>query len=216
MIRKTQDRRHTGPAQLSPAPVLHVIDDDRVVRRAMESMLRSAGHDVRSFSDGPEALVAFASAPPDVVLLDVMMPGMDGLDVLQRMVASDPEVSVVMLTALDGIDTLVAAMRCGAHDYLVKPVEKHRLLSTVRRAIEWTRLRCRVRDLEDRIEGLAASVIAPNAVELRTRSVVDLQTLEREAIENALRHTGGNVSEAARRLGIGRTTLYRKMTAFDL
>lgn len=212
----------TAIPQQAPEPVarIFVIDDDPVVRRLMASMLRSSYQEVREFACARDALRALQVEPADAVVVDVILPDMDGLQFLDRL--SGEDLSVVVVSALQGVDTVVEAIRRGAADFLAKPVRRDRLLASVRRAVEWTRLKRRVAALETRLRSVAirgsgpAPTPVPAPSEPRTSSFPDLQTLEQRAIERALRYTNGNVSEAARRLGIGRTTLYRKMATYGL
>ncbi len=210
-----------------PRSSVFVVDDDGMVRRLLVSILESGGHGVRAFSGGAEALRALEHGPPDALVLDVMMPGVNGNDVLARLPKVAPDVSVVVVSAVVGVDAIAEAIRLGASEYLTKPVRRERLLGAVRQAVEWTRLKRRISDLESKlcqveeaatraVSARAATPRDPYTGERKSPSLLDLQTLERQAIRRALEYTGGNVSEAARRLGIGRTTLYRKMAAFGL
>jgi len=207
-----------------PLARVFVVDDDAIIRRLIVSMLESVGHEVRAFSRAGDLLAALDEEAADAVVVDVMMPDMDGLELLGYLRDREQELSVVVVSAVKGVDTIVEAIRLGASDFLAKPVRRERLLGAVRQAVEWTRLKRRVDDLETRLRRMGrheprprlAPTPIPHPPERRSPSIPDLQTLEQQAIERALRHTGGNVSEAARRLGIGRTTLYRKMAAYGL
>src|SRR6266403_3092861 len=85
-------------------------------------------------ASGEEALAAFADLRPDVVLLDVLMPGLDGLEVLERLKAEDPRTPVIMLTATKTVKTAVTAMKLGAFDYVSKPFDVDELLIIIERA----------------------------------------------------------------------------------
>jgi two-component system OmpR family response regulator len=114
-----------------------VVDDEPAVRRALERALALERHDVVMAGDGEEALDALVRSPPDAVILDVMMPRLDGLEVCRRMRAAGDKTPILMLTARDAIDDRVQGLDVGADDYLVKPFalsELHaRLRSLVRR-----------------------------------------------------------------------------------
>jgi CheY-like chemotaxis protein/anti-sigma regulatory factor (Ser/Thr protein kinase) len=113
-----------------------VVDDDRVTRHVLRGVLRSAGHTVASAADGVSALRQLEKAPPDLVLLDVWMPRMGGLDVLARLRERGlARPRVVVLTSDDAPETLLRAVREQAHLYLKKPVEPEELLSVVRSAL---------------------------------------------------------------------------------
>ena len=203
-----------------------VVDDDGMVRRLLVAILEGGGHEVDSYSAGADALAALEADPPDALILDVMMPGVDGNQVLARLATVAPDVSAVVVSAHSGVDTVSNAIRLGASEFLAKPVRRERLLGAVRQAVEWTRLKRRIADLEAKLTAVEVATSRartprptpndPYAGERKSPSLLDLQTLEQQAIQRALEYTGGNVSEAARRLGIGRTTLYRKMAAYGL
>jgi adenylate cyclase len=108
----------------APGSIL-VVDDDRVNRTILARTLQAAGHDVRTADDGRDALVELRASAPDVVLLDVVMPELDGMAVLEEMKA-DPElrdVPVIMISALDDFESVVRCIELGAEDYLPKPFD---------------------------------------------------------------------------------------------
>ena len=109
-----------------------VVDDEPAVREAVERALRLEGHDVALAADGREALDALDQWPPDAVVLDVLMPRVDGLEACRRMRRSGDRTPVLMLTARDAIRDRVAGLDAGADDYLVKPFALEELLARVR------------------------------------------------------------------------------------
>jgi two-component system response regulator MprA len=98
-----------------------VVDDEPAVRRALERALHLEQHEVTLASDGEEALDLLATQPADAVILDVMMPRLDGLEVCRRLRKAGDRTPVLMLTARDAIDDRVEGLDVGADDYLVKP-----------------------------------------------------------------------------------------------
>src|SRR5205807_4641403 len=118
-----------------PRPVILVVDDDPGVRESFRLILEDH-YDVLDVPDGPRALDVVRSAHVDLVLLDIRLPGMDGIEVLERIKALDESVEVILVTAVKTVRTAVAAMKLGAFDYLTKPFEEDELLSLVRRALE--------------------------------------------------------------------------------
>jgi len=122
---------------------LLVVDDDAVVREALVEALAEAGYDVRAADDGARAIALLAERAPDVVLSDVRMPGMDGLALLALLRERAPDVPVLLMTAFDDMPTVVAAMREGATDFLVKPLDLHDLRTRVARVIDDRRARAR-------------------------------------------------------------------------
>src|SRR5438094_8160193 len=109
-----------------------VADDDRAVREALERALQLAGYDVELASDGDAALAAIAKRTPDAVVLDVMMPGYDGLDVTRRLRREGNRVPVLLLTARDAVGDRVDGLDAGADDYLAKPFALEELLARLR------------------------------------------------------------------------------------
>src|SRR6058998_1950425 len=115
-----------------------VADDDRAVREALERALQLAGYDVELASDGDAALAAIAERTPDAVVLDVMMPGYDGLDVTRRLRREGNRVPVLLLTARDAVGDRVAGLDAGADDYLPKPFALEELLARLRALLRRT------------------------------------------------------------------------------
>jgi two-component system response regulator MprA len=109
-----------------------VVDDEPAVREAVERALRLDGHDVLLAADGGEALDRLDERPPDAVVLDVLMPRVDGLELCRRMRMRGDRTPVLMLTARDAISDRVAGLDAGADDYLVKPFALDELLARVR------------------------------------------------------------------------------------
>jgi two-component system chemotaxis response regulator CheY len=111
------------------------VDDAAFVRRWCAAVLSKAGHEVVEAEDGDAAVALFREHEPDLVLLDVLMPGKDGLAVLKEMRAHDPDARIVMLTTQGQLDTVREAKRLGARDFLLKPCAGDVLVSTVQRAL---------------------------------------------------------------------------------
>ena len=116
-------------------PHVLVVDDETNVRRVLGTLLEQAGCQVAEASSGEEALRRVRSLDPDLVISDLKMPGMDGLDLLAALRARFPEIPVVLLTAHGTIDTAVEAMKRGAHDFLTKPFERDKVLEVVGKAL---------------------------------------------------------------------------------
>jgi adenylate cyclase len=140
--------RETGatedPSRLSgDEGVILVVDDDQSNREMLARRLAREGHHVHAAADGPAALDLLKAQPIDLVLLDVMMPGMDGYEVLRRL-KSDPalrEVPVLMISALDELDSVVRCVQLGAEDYLPKPFDPVLLRARIGACLEKKRLR---------------------------------------------------------------------------
>ena len=113
-----------------------LIDDDESLRRVVEYHLQEEGHRVITAVDGASGLQAFQAQPIDLVLSDIRMPEMDGLELLTRLKSMQPDLPVVILTAHGTIDSAVDAMKLGASDYLTKPFNREQLKAAVRKALE--------------------------------------------------------------------------------
>jgi two-component system response regulator AtoC len=118
-----------------------VIDDDASLRYTLQAVLGDAGMAVEAYDGGEAGIAAFEAHGADVVLTDLAMPGLSGMQVLERLRATDPSVPVLMLTAHGSERVAVAAMKAGAHDYIPKPFDPDELVLSVRRAAETRTLR---------------------------------------------------------------------------
>lgn len=117
-----------------------VIDDERDIRLSLRRVLEYEGHTVSEASSGKAGLEAARSSNVDAVLLDIKMPGMDGMEVLRQLMEEDPGLPVIMISGHGTIATAVEATRMGAFDFLEKPPDRDRILLTVRNAIQSRRL----------------------------------------------------------------------------
>lgn len=117
------------------SPCILVCDDDPLLQDLLEFKLTAQGYDVRLVSDGEQALAAMEDATPNLLVLDAMMPKMDGFETLRRMrtLPQMAHVAVLMLTARRKEDDVVLALNLGANDYLVKPFMPEELLARVKR-----------------------------------------------------------------------------------
>jgi two-component system, OmpR family, response regulator MprA len=116
---------------MSEAAVL-LVDDDAPIRRMLARTLAAEGYDVAAAADGGSALAQVERSLPDVIVLDVAMPGLDGLAVTRRLRAKGLQVPILLLTARDALQERVAGLDAGADDYLVKPFEIEELTARIR------------------------------------------------------------------------------------
>jgi DNA-binding NtrC family response regulator len=130
---------------------LLVIDDDEASCRLVKATFKAEGIDVLMTHDGAAGLERAIANHPDVVLLDVELPELDGLQVLERLKAAAPSLPIVMLTASQDVKIAVRATQLGAFDYLTKPIDHDEILLVVRRALEARALRLEVEDLRRRV-----------------------------------------------------------------
>ena len=134
-----------------PAHIL-LVDDETNIRGALVTMLEKKGHQVRGVATAEEGLAQLESAPAELVITDLRMPGIGGMEFLRRLKRTWPDTEVVVMTAYGSIDTAVEAMRCGAYDYLAKPIDRERFPIVVDKALERQALTTENKQLRDRLE----------------------------------------------------------------
>ncbi len=169
-----------------------VVDDDETFRERLAVAFRRREYTVATASNGEEALRSCEAVEFDAAIVDLRMPGIDGLTLLAGILRWRPEIRVLILTGYGSIATAVEAIRRGAHDYLTKPADADR--------IEEALLSERNRSNEPDPPQAETPPAAPS-----------LGRVEWEHIQRVLKDCGGNISEAARTLGIERRTLQRKL-----
>ena len=168
------------PSRLPGQPTrrLLIVDDEDAIRMALSRFMRARGYHVEAAASGAEALELLGREKFMIMLCDVRMPGMTGIALLDKAMAHDADLAVVMLSAVDDATTATEALALGAYDYLVKPVELPELQSAVERALHRRTLR-----LEQR------------RVERLIRDEVEVRTAELEREHQALRSMTVNVAE---------------------
>jgi len=164
-----------------------VVDDDEIFRERLARALRARGHEARVAADGEEALRLAQEESPEYAIVDLRMPGIQGLDVVRELLAIDPTTRILILTGYGSIATAMAAVRLGAVDYLAKPADLDQILAALQRSS-------------------ADEPPTPGADE-----VPSLARVEWEHIQRVLQDCGGNISQAAKALGIHRRSLQRKL-----
>jgi two-component system response regulator MprA len=177
-----------------------VVDDDAGLRRALRRVLASVGFDVEVAADGDAALAQLGARPFDAVVLDVMMPGTDGIELCERLRVAGDQVPVLMLTARDAVRDRVAGLEAGADDYLVKPFANDELVA---------RLRALLRRANGPAETLA---FAGLELDLLTRDArragreIELSPIEFELLKLLLRHP---------RQVLARSQIYERVWGYD-
>src|SRR3984893_16860249 len=153
---------------------LLVVDDDEASCRLVKVTFTREGLDVSVAHDGAEGLDRATTDRPDVVLLDVRLPGLGGLEVLERLRTTLPSIPVVMLPASRDIKTAVRATQLGAFDYLTKPIDHDEIVLVVGRALETRALKLEVAELRARAgRGEADSLAAHMGSSAQVRQVID-------------------------------------------
>jgi two-component system response regulator MprA len=177
-----------------------VVDDDAALRRALRRVLVSHGFEVEVAEDGAEALSLLRARPFDAVVLDVMMPASDGIEVCERLRAEGDQLPVLMLTARDAVRDRVAGLEAGADDYLVKPFANEELIARVRALLRRAGT------------GSEAIAFADLELDLLTREArrggreIELSPIEFELLELFLRHP---------RQVLARGLIYERVWGYD-
>lgn len=162
-----------------------VLDDEALTLRTFGRALRDEGYEVFVAMTGEDALKIISEEKPDLAMLDVVMPGIDGIEVLRRIKATSPATVVVMMSAYHLVDRAVEAMKLGAYDYLTKPFPLAEMLNRIRHATEVLSLRVRVRDTVEWAKGRydLARLVSNNA---RMREILALAHKAAEADKTTL------------------------------
>jgi two-component system response regulator RegA len=171
--------------------IVLIIDDDEVFRGRLARAFRGRGWTAVEAADADQALIQLAEHSPDLVLVDLRMPGREGLDLIPDLRARDADAAIIVLTGFGSIATTVAATRLGADHYLSKPADVDQILSTY----------------ETLVSGKPEMETVPS-------SVPSLARVEWEHINRVLTDCHGNISHAARLLGIHRRSLQRKLSKY--
>jgi DNA-binding NtrC family response regulator len=134
-----------------------IVDDELSVRDSLLHWFRKDGYDVATAANAIEAIKALDQAPCDVVLLDIKMPGMDGMELLSRIRSTNTSAAVIMMTAFASVDTAVRALKNGAFDYVTKPIDPDELSHLVRRALKERKLEEENSQMRETIAELSAA-----------------------------------------------------------
>jgi len=121
---------------MSAKGLIHIIDDEPVIHDVLSQLLASEGYDVEISSSGEEGLQKHPGRAFDLILLDLLMPGMDGLEVLKAIRKIDPKAVIIIITAYASVESAIEAMKFGAYDYIQKPFKHEELLLTIKRALD--------------------------------------------------------------------------------
>jgi two-component system, NtrC family, nitrogen regulation response regulator NtrX len=150
-----------------------VIDDERSIRNTLKDILEYEKYEVELAEDGQRALEIFRNGEFDIVLCDIKMPGMDGIDVLEKLAALNSDIPVVMISGHGNIDTAVESIKKGAYDFIEKPLDLNRLLITIRNAMDKSSLVSETKILKKKVskkyEIIGESVAIKKVVEMADR-----------------------------------------------
>ncbi|HTY85379.1 MAG TPA: response regulator [Silvibacterium sp.] len=178
-------------AESENLPRVLIIDDDEVFRTRLCRAFAQRNWEARAAAGGEEALVLASKRLPDLALVDLRMPGQDGLELVEKLRAIGSSMSIIMLTGYGSIPTTICAMKRGADYYLSKPADVDQILAAYHR----------LQTPGDPVPNI--SVDAPS-----------LARVEWEHMQRVITDSDGNISEAARKLGIHRRSLQRKLSKY--
>ena len=189
--------------QQSPSTSLLLAEDDQSVRESLERALRFEGYDVHAVTDGAQALEALITLEPEVIVLDVMMPGVDGLAACRRIREKGIRTPVLMLTARHDVADRVAGLDAGADDYLVKPFDLEELLARLRALVR----RGTVVDTDTQVLTVGDMTLDLDRREVRrSGEVIELTKTEFELLA-LLMHNAGIV--------LTREVIYERIWGYD-
>lgn len=141
-----------------------VVDDEETVRVLLQRILQATGYEVATAANGKEALSVIADGGIDVVMLDIKMPGLSGVEVLGKISADWPDLCVIMVTAVADAQTAVTAMKLGAYDYITRPFDQDEALRKIRQAVanwqERLKLRQNITEKTERLQENFAELVA--------------------------------------------------------
>ena len=145
---------------------IYIVDDEKTIREGITMTLETE-YQVKAFPAAETAIDAIKRYPPDLVLLDIGLPGMNGIEALRKIKSLYPTILVIMITAYEDIDTVISAMKLGAYDYVVKPIHMDGLEVTIRNALETISLRKEVHILQEKYlkENLPCFIAESNAIQ---------------------------------------------------
>ena len=164
----------TSPPSTPPAErtTVLVVDDEEGIRKALERFLTRLGYQVAAASNATEALERLAADRPQTMLCDIRMPETSGVELLPKVLAQDPDLAVIMLTAIDEPRTAIECLKLGTYDYLIKPVDLEELELSLQHALRQRQLELDRRQLE---QWLAREVaVRTRELEERTASIEEI------------------------------------------
>ena len=149
-----------------------VIDDERAIRNTLKEVLEYEKHEVDLAEDGPKGIEMFSSNSYDVVLCDIKMAKMDGIEVLEKIAETSADIPVIMISGHGNIDTAVEAIKKGAYDFLEKPLDLNRLLITIRNAMDKSTLITQTQVLRNKVSKMYEIIGTSQAIE-QVKSMID-------------------------------------------
>ncbi len=149
-----------------------VIDDEKGIRSTLQEILEYEKHEVELASSGPEGLEKFSADNFDIVLCDIKMPEMDGMEVLDKILEKPSDAQIIMISGHGNIDTAVQAIKKGAYDFIEKPLDLNRLLITIRNAVDKTDLITETRVLKKKVNR-SFDMVGNSTAMVRVKEMID-------------------------------------------
>ena len=149
-----------------------IIDDERSIRNTLKEILEFEGHDITLAADGKEGLDTAMAGNFDVIFCDIKMPGMDGVEVLEKLIENGVDSSVVMISGHGSIDTAVECIKKGAFDFIQKPLDLNRILITLKNATDKTSLIKETKVLKKKVAGIP-EIVGESAPIVRIKEMID-------------------------------------------
>jgi two-component system nitrogen regulation response regulator NtrX len=167
-----------------------VIDDEKAIRNTLKEVLEYEHHQVDLAEDGPSGIELFSANAYDVVLCDIKMPKMDGIEVLHNINEASPDIPVIMISGHGNIDTAVEAIKKGAYDFLEKPLDLNRLLITIRNAMDKSRLIIQTQVLKNKVSKMYEIVGESEAINLVKEMIDKVAPTEARVLITGANGTG--------------------------
>jgi FixJ family two-component response regulator len=194
-------QRHRSES-VHEVPCVRVVDDDAAVLKSVDRLLRSAGFAVRTFSSSQDFLKRHDGSAPGCVVLDLSMPGLDGLQLQQALAGAGDICPVIFITGFGDVPSSVRAMKAGAVDFLTKPFDGEALLAAVRTALE--------RDRSERAARAARSSVGVRVAALTPR---ELEVMARVVAGHLNKQIAAELGIAEKTVKVHRARVMRKMSA---
>ncbi|NOZ25820.1 MAG: response regulator [Nitrospirae bacterium] len=193
-----------------------IIDDEKLLRWSLQQIFAKENYSVITAEKGMEGLTLFGETRPDITLLDIHLPDVSGMTVLERIKEMDEDAIVVMIVAYGDIQTAVRSVRMGAYDFIEKPFNLDKLNILIGKALETVTLRRELKALRERLSsGDDPDCIvrtAPGGLDVRIpEGGVEITEVERRLVEQALEKAGGDRGRAAGLLGISADELKHRL-----
>ena len=198
----------TPPKVPADRTTVLVVDDEDGIRQALTRFLTRLGYHVQSAANGNEALQQLAAHHPQAMLCDIRMPETSGVELLPKVLAQDPDLAILMLTAIDEPRTAIECLKLGAYDYLIKPVDLEELELSLQHALRQRQLEMDRRELEQWL----AREVAVRTRELEERSAaIEEVALDALAAAKDWEGTDAALSRLAEELGAPREELVEEL-----